>query len=84
LGYVRKSTGPGSQSIHSELLAVAVGLLSLPSWMPLQKNLRICSDCNNAIKLISQIEGGSWWFGRPSVFPALKKVLAFAGITGEQ
>nr|GMC60033.1 pentatricopeptide repeat-containing protein At3g49710 [Ipomoea batatas] len=42
---------------HSEKLAVAFGLLSTKDGMPILviKNLRICGDCHNAIKLISAI-----------------------------
>ncbi|KAL1321828.1 hypothetical protein AAHE18_14G154300 [Arachis hypogaea] len=38
-----------SQKYHSEKLAFAFGLLSLPSWMPLyvMKNLRVCHDCHS-------------------------------------
>nr|XP_010906852.1 pentatricopeptide repeat-containing protein At2g13600-like [Elaeis guineensis] len=54
VGYVNVATS-GSQSHHSEKLAVAFGLISLPAWMPIHvmKNLRICSDCHTVIKLIS-------------------------------
>ncbi|KAI3451889.1 hypothetical protein Pfo_008554 [Paulownia fortunei] len=42
---------------HSEKLAVAFGLLSTKHAVPLlvMKNLRICGDCHNAIKIISAI-----------------------------
>ncbi|KAG8384235.1 hypothetical protein BUALT_Bualt04G0096800 [Buddleja alternifolia] len=42
---------------HSEKLAVAFGLLSTEKIVPLvvMKNLRICGDCHNAIKIISMI-----------------------------
>ncbi|KAK1401884.1 Pentatricopeptide repeat-containing protein [Heracleum sosnowskyi] len=42
---------------HSEKLAVAYGLLTVPVGMPLRvmKNLRVCGDCHSAIKLISKI-----------------------------
>lgn len=44
---------------HSERLAIAYGLISTPARHPLRiiKNLRICGDCHNAIKLISKIVG---------------------------
>lgn len=44
---------------HSERLAIAFGLIATPHEIPLQivKNLRICGDCHNVIKLISEIEG---------------------------
>ncbi|KAK9666004.1 hypothetical protein RND81_14G152800 [Saponaria officinalis] len=42
---------------HSEKLAVAFGLLSTKDGEPILvgKNLRICGDCHNAIKLISSV-----------------------------
>lgn len=42
---------------HSEKLAVAFGLLSTNHAAPLlvMKNLRICGDCHNAIKILSAI-----------------------------
>lgn len=42
---------------HSEKLAVAYGLLSTPpsSRIRVIKNLRVCGDCHNAIKLISKV-----------------------------
>ncbi|KAL9440825.1 hypothetical protein AB3S75_019489 [Citrus x aurantiifolia] len=44
---------------HSERLAIAYGLISTPPRMPLRiiKNLRICGDCHNAIKIMSKIVG---------------------------
>ncbi|KAK7304934.1 hypothetical protein VNO77_42828 [Canavalia gladiata] len=44
---------------HSEKLAVAFGLISTQEGVPILivKNLRICGDCHNAIKLISAITG---------------------------
>ncbi|KAF9591217.1 hypothetical protein IFM89_002872 [Coptis chinensis] len=43
---------------HSEKLAVAFGLISSPPGTRIRvfKNLRICGDCHNAIKYISDIE----------------------------
>lgn len=43
---------------HSEKLAVAFGILNVPSGRPIRviKNLRVCRDCHNAIKYISAIE----------------------------
>lgn len=43
---------------HSERLAVAFGILSVPAGRPIRviKNLRVCLDCHNAIKCISKIE----------------------------
>jgi pentatricopeptide repeat protein len=58
LGYVRTDS-PRSEIHHSEKLAVAFGLMSLPAWMPIHimKNLRICGDCHTVIKLISSVTG---------------------------
>ncbi|PWZ28713.1 Pentatricopeptide repeat-containing protein [Zea mays] len=41
---------------HSERLAIAFGLVSTPSGTPLgvRKNLCICGDCRNAVKLIAK------------------------------
>ncbi|XP_065857149.1 pentatricopeptide repeat-containing protein At4g16835, mitochondrial [Euphorbia lathyris] len=43
---------------HSERLAIAYGLIKLPSGTPIRvfKNLRVCGDCHRAIKYISAIE----------------------------
>jgi hypothetical protein len=42
---------------HSEKLAIAFGLMNIPPGSPIRvmKNLRVCSDCHVAIKLISDI-----------------------------
>ncbi|KAK7251720.1 hypothetical protein RIF29_35163 [Crotalaria pallida] len=44
---------------HSEKLAVAFGILTIPAGRPIRvmKNLRVCEDCHNAIKYISKIVG---------------------------
>lgn len=44
---------------HSERLAIAYGLISTPARTPLRiiKNLRVCVDCHNAIKIMSRIVG---------------------------
>lgn len=44
---------------HSEKLAVAFGILTIPAGRPIRvmKNLRVCEDCHNAIKHISKIVG---------------------------
>ncbi|XP_006650653.2 pentatricopeptide repeat-containing protein At4g14050, mitochondrial isoform X2 [Oryza brachyantha] len=44
---------------HSERLAIAFGLVSTPPGTPLRviKNLRICGDCHNAVKLIAKVTG---------------------------
>eukprot|EP00250_Pteridium_aquilinum_P010654 c19540_g1_i1 orf=3-1400(+) len=43
---------------HCEKLAVSFGLISLPEGVTIRvsKNLRICTDCHDATKLISKIE----------------------------
>ncbi|XP_023520702.1 pentatricopeptide repeat-containing protein At2g13600-like isoform X2 [Cucurbita pepo subsp. pepo] len=53
-GYVDAS---GSIGYHSEKLAIAFGLISLPDWMPIHvmKNLRVCNDCHQVMKLISLV-----------------------------
>lgn len=58
LGYVRTDS-TRSEIHHSEKLAVAFGLMTLPTWMPIHimKNLRICGDCHTVIKLISTVTG---------------------------
>jgi hypothetical protein len=45
-------------SHHSERLAIAFGLIATPPEIPIQivKNLRVCGDCHNYIKLVSLIE----------------------------
>lgn len=42
---------------HSERLAIAFGLMKAPLGMPIRitKNIRICGDCHDAIKLISKV-----------------------------
>ncbi|KAK8968600.1 putative pentatricopeptide repeat-containing protein [Platanthera guangdongensis] len=44
-------------SSHSERLAIAFGLLKAPPNVPIRimKNLRVCVDCHDAIKLISKV-----------------------------
>lgn len=44
---------------HSERLATAYGILTSPARSPIRaiKNLRLCGDCNNAVKIISKIVG---------------------------
>ncbi|XWS32229.1 hypothetical protein CRYUN_Cryun23aG0142400 [Craigia yunnanensis] len=40
---------------HSEKLAIAFGLLTVPRGAPIRifKNLRVCGDCHTAMKYIS-------------------------------
>lgn len=44
---------------HSERLALAQGLLSTSARSPIRviKNLRVCGDCHNALKIVSKIVG---------------------------
>ncbi|XP_057958569.1 pentatricopeptide repeat-containing protein At4g32450, mitochondrial [Malania oleifera] len=44
---------------HSERLAVSFGLITSPVRAPMRiiKNLRVCGDCHNALKIISKIVG---------------------------
>lgn len=44
---------------HSERLAIAYGLISTPARTTLRiiKNLRICGDCHNAVKIMSRLVG---------------------------
>ncbi|KAL7251781.1 hypothetical protein ACSBR1_013604 [Camellia fascicularis] len=44
---------------HSEKIALAFGLISIPPGVPIRitKNLRVCVDCHSAIKFISGIVG---------------------------
>ncbi|KAJ0967716.1 hypothetical protein J5N97_024633 [Dioscorea zingiberensis] len=55
----RDDVGEGEARLrhHSEKLAVAFGLISTGDRVPILvvKNLRICGDCHNAIKLMSAI-----------------------------
>ncbi|KAI5075139.1 hypothetical protein GOP47_0009215 [Adiantum capillus-veneris] len=43
---------------HSEKLAITFGLLNTPADTPIRvtKNIRVCPDCHQSIKLISKIE----------------------------
>ncbi|XP_057436011.1 pentatricopeptide repeat-containing protein At5g50390, chloroplastic-like [Lotus japonicus] len=44
---------------HSEMLAIAYGLINTPDWTPLQitQGHRVCGNCHNAIKLIAMVTG---------------------------
>ncbi|KAF8378064.1 hypothetical protein HHK36_029398 [Tetracentron sinense] len=48
-----------SLKYHSERLAIAFALISMPQGLPIivVKNLRACTDCHAAIKVISKIVG---------------------------
>lgn len=45
--------------LHSEKLAVAFGLITIPLGAPIKikKNLRICGDCHSVMKFVSRITG---------------------------
>ncbi|GAB2271907.1 hypothetical protein Dimus_006735 [Dionaea muscipula] len=47
-----------ASAYHSEKLAVAFGLISLPISAPVRvmKNLRVCQDCHTLMKLFSKVE----------------------------
>ncbi|XP_054792499.1 pentatricopeptide repeat-containing protein At2g13600-like [Prosopis cineraria] len=55
--YICAADAYRSRKYHSEKLAFAFGLISLPSWMPVRvmKNLRVCDDCHLVIKLMSSV-----------------------------
>ncbi|XP_074556166.1 pentatricopeptide repeat-containing protein At5g13270, chloroplastic isoform X2 [Curcuma longa] len=44
---------------HSERLAIAFGLMSLPTCCPITvfKNLRVCNDCHSFTKMVSKVTG---------------------------
>lgn len=46
-----------SLAFHSEKLAIAFGLLTVPKGAPIRifKNLRVCGDCHSAMKYISSV-----------------------------
>uniref|UniRef100_A0A0D9XES4 DYW domain-containing protein n=1 Tax=Leersia perrieri TaxID=77586 RepID=A0A0D9XES4_9ORYZ len=48
-----------SLALHSEKLAIAFGLISSAPGTTIRivKNLRVCGDCHNAVKLLSKIYG---------------------------
>eukprot|EP01018_Ginkgo_biloba_P002453 Gb_38938 [translate_table: standard] len=48
-----------SLGYHSEKLAIAFGIISMPLGTPIKviKNLRVCGDCHTAAKFISKIAG---------------------------
>lgn len=43
--------------LHSEKLAIALGLISTPSGSPIRivKNLRVCNDCHSFLKVTSKV-----------------------------
>ncbi|KAJ0989008.1 hypothetical protein J5N97_007364 [Dioscorea zingiberensis] len=54
---IEDETKEASLFYHSERLAIAFGLINLSPGVPVRitKNLRICVDCHNAVKIISQV-----------------------------
>ncbi|KAF9612044.1 hypothetical protein IFM89_037963 [Coptis chinensis] len=68
IGYVEKKPGfSASQqeqkdfvaNYHSEKLALALGIISLPQSAPIKimKNLRVCQDCHTTMKFVSRVDG---------------------------
>ncbi|CAN4122164.1 unnamed protein product [Withania somnifera] len=56
-GYVAETNYEYALCYHSEKLVVAFGLISTPdrTCISVNKNLRICGDCHDVIKLISKM-----------------------------
>lgn len=59
---LRNVSNQGKESsigYHSEKLAIAFGIINMPSGTPIRvmKNLRVCGNCHTAIKFISKIVG---------------------------
>ncbi|GAA0165533.1 hypothetical protein LIER_20914 [Lithospermum erythrorhizon] len=54
---VNEETKELGLAYHGEKLAIAFGLLYLPENAPIRifKNLRVCGDCHNAMKIISKV-----------------------------
>ncbi|KAL6132424.1 hypothetical protein ACLB2K_064667 [Fragaria x ananassa] len=54
---VEQEQGEALLAHHSEKLAIAYGIISTASGIPIRimKNLRVCSDCHNFIKFTSQL-----------------------------
>ncbi|KAL7166188.1 hypothetical protein ACSBR2_036966 [Camellia fascicularis] len=54
---VEEETKEEMVGLHSERLALCFGLLSMPKGVTIRvmKNLRMCCDCYEAFKLISEI-----------------------------
>ncbi|KAI9196477.1 hypothetical protein LWI28_024287 [Acer negundo] len=54
---IEEETKQEALSYHSERLAIAFGLINTApgTTIRITKNLRICGDCHNAIKFISEI-----------------------------
>ncbi|KAH7682899.1 TPR-like protein [Dioscorea alata] len=54
---IEDETKEASLLYHSEKLAIAFGLINLSPEAPIRvtKNLRICADCHNAIKITSKV-----------------------------
>ncbi|KAJ8619359.1 hypothetical protein MRB53_027888 [Persea americana] len=62
---------------HSERLAIAFGLMKTPSGVPIRiaKNIRVCGDCHDAIKLISKVTSRELII-RDTIRPLLSKELS--------
>ncbi|KAK7279598.1 hypothetical protein RJT34_24651 [Clitoria ternatea] len=68
---------------HSKKLAISFGLLSTAKGKTLRicKNLCICIDCHNAIKLVSKVVEGRLLQGTTSAFIISKMELVHVEIT---
>ncbi|KAK6127643.1 hypothetical protein DH2020_038622 [Rehmannia glutinosa] len=66
---------------HSEKLAVAYGIMKIPSGRPVRvfKNLRVCEDCHTAIKHIAKIVGRLIILRDPNRFHHFKDGLCNCG-----
>lgn len=69
---------------HSERLAIAFALLNTPPGTPklVMKNLRACTDCHAAIKVITKIVGREVTVMDSSRFHQLRMDCALVEITG--
>ncbi|KAF3772719.1 Pentatricopeptide repeat-containing protein [Nymphaea thermarum] len=57
--HIYEEEGEDAVGIHSEKLAIAFSLINNDSSQPIRvvKNLRVCLDCHNYVKLISRVYG---------------------------
>jgi len=64
---------------HSEKWAIAYGLINTPSSKPVlvYKNLRVCTDCHSATKLISKVTRREIVVKDANRFHHFKDVLCF-------
>ncbi|CAA7404226.1 unnamed protein product [Spirodela intermedia] len=59
LGVLHEEGAAAAGGVHSEKLAVGLGLISTAAGTTIKvvKNLRVCADCHGAMKLISRLTG---------------------------